>query len=172
MASRFANTGKSTDGAAADDAALQYTGSNVFPDYPRERVNTKQNKDFWDAMDTILDGHETFGHLERGILPSAWLKFELVDTDGLTALSVPAQTNARYTDIVKHNTSVAKVICENSSRTMQLTAATETANRALAAQIQASLRVNAPLLLASLLQQCTITNLMGSDLRQRCKKVF
>ena len=154
MSSRYAKN--NTDSVAANDAALHFSGSNLFPDYPREKVNSKEYKDYWDCLDTIIDSHETFGHLQRGVMPSSWLKYQLADTTGLTVLAVPAATNAKYIEIVKHNTGVQKVFRDNQARTMQVTALTEAATRTLAAQCQASLRTHAPLLLLSLQEQCKV----------------
>ena len=153
MSSRYA---KNTDSVVANDAALHYSGSNVFPDYPREKVNSKEYKDFWDCMNTILESHESFGHLQRGAMPSSWLKYELADETGLTVLVVPSMSNAKYLDIVKHNSGVQKILRENQSRKMQLTALVDAATRALAAQCQASLRTNAPLLLRALEKECAV----------------
>ena len=83
-----------TDSVVANDAALHtFPAATSFRITP-QKVNSKEYKDYWDCCDTIIDSHETFGHLQRGVMPSAWLKYELADTTGLTVLAVPATVRA------------------------------------------------------------------------------
>ena len=58
-------------------ATLTYEPGGVFPVQQSEELNTKDNEDYWRAMDNILDTHESFGHLERGETPPKFLEYEL-----------------------------------------------------------------------------------------------
>ena len=49
----------------------------VFPIQLREEPNTKETLDYWSMMDQILDGHEYFGHMERGENPPSFHRLEL-----------------------------------------------------------------------------------------------
>jgi hypothetical protein len=132
---------------------MHYTGANVFPDQPREQPNSKQTTEYWAEINGILDGHEYFGFMERGVTPPSFAKFDLVDESDLALLPVPGTDSASYTQIVRHNMGVSKTLRDNASRKSERASTAIALNRKLAAQVAAALRPNAPMVLLTL-QTC------------------
>ena len=58
---------------------LHYTGANAFPDQQREQPNSKEVEELWTEIDGILDGHDFYGYMERGVTPPSFAKFDLVE---------------------------------------------------------------------------------------------
>ena len=76
---------------------LHYTGANVFPDQQREQPNSKEITEYWSEINGILDGHEFFGYMERGVTPPSFAKFDLVDESGILRCCLCLARTARRT---------------------------------------------------------------------------
>ena len=136
--------------------------SGDFPVFPCEEPNSKEGGDFWLEMNNRLDKHQSFGYMERGETPPSHLKYRLIPDAGMTAVALPAVGHRDYMQTVKHNAACHKLTMENDLKSAQLIDAQASDNRHLAAAIDQSLRLNAPLLLDALQVAHVNNTLIGS----------
>ena len=130
--------------------ASSSSDSGDFPVFPCEEPNSKEGGDFWLEMNNRLDKHPSFGYMERGETPPSHLKYRPIPDAGMTAVALPPVGHRDHMQTVKHNAACYKLTMENELKEAQLLDAQASDNRHLAAAIDQSLRLHAPLLLDSL----------------------